>query len=76
MPEGVVTLFTSRGWGFAKPDDPIPGLGGRDLILHPEHLERCGIVDGLKQGDRISFTVGEKPGSGGRIEARNVRRVP
>ena len=49
---GTVKFFNfSKGFGFVQPAD-----GSKDVFLHVSALERAGI-NGLNEGDKISFVV-------------------
>jgi len=50
MSEGTVKFFNdSKGFGFITPDD-----GGKDVFVHAN-----GLVDEIKDGDKVSYDVEE-----------------
>ncbi|MAZ38167.1 MAG: cold-shock protein [Crocinitomicaceae bacterium] len=50
MSEGTVKFFNdSKGFGFITPDD-----GGKDVFVHAN-----GLVDEIKDGDKVSYGVEE-----------------
>ncbi len=54
MAEGTVKRLTDRGFGFI-------GTGeGRDIFFHMSAVEGVSF-DQLREGQRVSFTVGEGP---------------
>ena len=57
MPIGTVKFFnTEKGFGFIQPED-----GSKDVFVHISAVERSGL-DGLKEGQRVSFDVVEERG--------------
>lgn len=58
--EGIVKFFNfDKGYGFIKPD-----AGGPDVFVHVSALQSSGI-DGLNEGQRVSFDVEpDKKGKG------------
>ena len=52
MSSGTVKFFNnSKGFGFINPDD-----GGKDVFVHSN-----GLIDNIKDGDKVSFDVEETP---------------
>lgn len=53
MKTGTIKFFNaSKGYGFIKQDeDP-----GKDLFVH-----QSGLIDRVKQDDRVSFEIGDSP---------------
>lgn len=52
MPQGVVKFFNaSKGFGFISPDDGSP-----DIFVHVSALHDSGL-DGVSEGDQVSFEV-------------------
>jgi len=50
MTQGTVKFFNdSKGFGFITPDD-----GGKDVFVHAN-----GLVDEIKDGDKVSYDVEE-----------------
>lgn len=58
---GVTKWFSDKkGFGFITPEG-----GGPDVFVHSSEVEKSGLVDGLSEGERISFeTVPGKSGKG------------
>ena len=53
MATGIVKWFNiKKGFGFIQPDD-----GGKDVFVHITALQRAGIVNGLNEGQRISYDL-------------------
>jgi CspA family cold shock protein len=69
MPRGVVKFFNSaKGFGFISPDD-----GGSDVFVHISALERSGL-DGLDDGDQVSFEI-EQDRRSGKSTAVDLQRL-
>ena len=67
MPTGKIKWFNpTKGYGFIENDD-----GGKDVFLHISALETAGI-DNLKEGEAISFEIGENRG---KENAINIQKV-
>ena len=67
MTIGKIKWFNpSKGYGFIEND-----AGGKDVFLHISALEEAGI-DTLKEGEEISFDIGENKG---KENAINVKKV-
>ena len=63
MNNGTVKFFNnSKGFGFIVPDD-----GERDVFVHAN-----GIIDEIKEGDKVTFEIEESPKG---LNAINVRVV-
>ncbi len=46
----------SKGYGFIT----VPG-NRKDVFVHANELQRCGITRPLKEGEAISFVVSDRP---------------
>ena len=56
MPVGTVKWFNkTKGYGFIVPDG-----GDKDVLVHITEIEKAGM-QGLNEGQRISFGVMEAP---------------
>jgi CspA family cold shock protein len=67
MPTGKVKFFNNdKGFGFITPDD-----GGADVFVHVSALQ---YGDGLKEGQSVSFDVGQDRKTG-KSKAENVRSL-
>jgi CspA family cold shock protein len=66
MAEGTIKRLTDKGFGFIETGD-----GGKDMFFHMSACEDCQF-DELREGQRVSFNVGQGP-KGPRAE--NVRVV-
>ena len=67
MNNGKIKWFNpTKGYGFIEND-----AGGKDVFLHISALEEAGI-DTLKEGEEISFDIGENKG---KENAINVKKV-
>ena len=60
MSQGTIKrLVTDKGFGFITPDDKADLPAGKeDLFFHTTAVVG-GTIDGLKEGQRVSYTVGE-----------------
>ena len=58
MQEGTVAKKTDRGFGFIKIDGAAEGT--KDLFFHSEALKNISFEE-LKEGDKVSFEIGESP---------------
>ena len=66
--QGKVKFFNeTKGFGFIAPDG-----GGNDVFVHITELKNSHL-DGLSEGDIVSFTKGE--GRGGKSQAENIEIV-
>jgi len=65
MAEGTIKRITTKGFGF------IEDGSGEDMFFHSTSVEG-GNFDQLREGQRVSYTVGEGP-KGPRAE--NVRAI-
>lgn len=65
MAEGTIKRITTKGFGF------IENESGTDMFFHSSSLEGVSY-DELREGQRVSYTVGQGP-KGPRAE--NVRLV-
>lgn len=43
-----------KGYGFIR----LPG-GELDIFVHANQLRKAGILDGLKEGERLAFKIGK-----------------
>ena len=67
MPTGKIKWFNpNKGYGFIENDD-----GVKDVFLHISALETAGI-DTLREGQAISFEIGENKG---KENAINIKKV-
>tara|TARA_B100001109_G_scaffold55171_1_gene44506 strand:+ start:626 stop:823 length:198 start_codon:yes stop_codon:yes gene_type:complete len=63
MNNGTVKFFNnSKGFGFIVPDD-----GEKDVFVHAN-----GLIDEIKEGDKVTFEIEESPKG---LNALNVRVV-
>lgn len=63
MPQGTIKTITDRGFGFITPDD-----AREDVFFHQSAVVGT-TFDRLRQGDRVTYTVGQDPrGKGPRAE--------
>jgi len=63
MPSGTIKFFNgAKGFGFIAPDD-----GGSDIFVHISAVERSGL-DGLNEGDQVTFEV-ERDRRSGKVAA-------
>lgn len=46
----------SKGYGFIKPTN-----GGPDVFVHANELRNCGLLGGVKEGDRVSYVTDKRP---------------
>ena len=54
--QGTVKFFnTTKGFGFIAPED-----GSKDVFVHITAIQRSGL-EGLKDGDKVSFVVEADP---------------
>ena len=58
MKEGTVIKKNDKGFGFIKVDGAPDG--SKDLFFHSNELRNISF-DELKEGDRVSFEVGDSP---------------
>jgi len=58
MREGTVVKKNDKGFGFIKVDGSNDG--DKDLFFHSNELKNISF-DELKEGDKVSFEVGESP---------------
>ena len=59
MMNGTVKFFnSSKGFGFIQPED-----GSNDVFVHVSALQNHGI-DGLQEGDKVSFNTAMNERSG------------
>ena len=67
MSNGKIKWFNpTKGYGFIEND-----AGGKDVFLHVSALEQAGI-DTLKEGDAVSFDIGEDKG---KENAINITKI-
>jgi len=67
MTIGKIKWFNpTKGYGFIEND-----AGGKDVFLHISALEKAGI-DTLKEGEEVSFDIGENKG---KENAINIKKV-
>ena len=63
MSNGTVKFFNdSKGFGFITPEED-----GKDVFVHAN-----GLVDGIKEGDKVSYDVEESPKG---LNATNVKVI-
>ena len=62
----IARLFPDRVFGFIHCE-----ADARDYFFHQAQLENCTFGQ-LKEGDTLSFTLGESP-KDGKIEAQEIR---
>jgi CspA family cold shock protein len=55
MQQGTITRLTDKGFGFIKAD----GMD-KDLFFHSNELVGVSFDD-LREGDKVTFEVGESP---------------
>jgi CspA family cold shock protein len=68
---GVVKFFnTDKGYGFVKRDD-----GQGDVFIHVTDVKASGLEDGLGDGDRVEFDLGEGRNGKGH-KATNIKLLP
>jgi len=62
MSQGTIKrLVTDKGFGFITPDDKAELPAGKeDLFFHTTAVVG-GTIDALKEGQRVSYTVGDGP---------------
>ena len=66
MPTGKIKWFNpTKGYGFIEKE------GDKDVFLHVSALEEAGITT-LKEGEEISFDIGENKG---KENAINIKKV-
>ena len=67
MTTGKIKWFNpTKGYGFIEND-----TGGKDVFLHVSALEEAGI-ETLKEGQAISFEIGENKGKENAINIKTV----
>ena len=67
MAIGKVKWFDARkGFGFIQPE-----AGGKDVFVHISAVERSGM-DGLAEGQRLSYEVAEKRGKPAAVNLKNA----
>ena len=67
MTTGKIKWFNpAKGYGFIE-----KAAGGKDIFLHISALEQAGI-DTLKEGEEVSFDIGENKG---KENAINIKKV-
>lgn len=66
MQEGTIARLTDKGFGFIKREGQE-----KDLFFHSNEL--VGVTfDALREGDRVSFEVGESPKGPNAIKVSKV----
>jgi cold shock protein len=69
MTQGTVKWFNDKkGYGFIQPDDGSP-----DIFVNINAVERAGM-QGLNEGQKISFQVFPNPNTG-KSSAENLRAI-
>ena len=58
MKEGTVIKKNEKGFGFIKVDGAPDG--SKDLFFHSNELRNISF-DELKEGDKVSFEIGDSP---------------
>ena len=67
MTTGKIKWFNpTKGYGFIEKED-----GGKDIFLHVSALEEAGI-DTLREGEAVSFEIGENKG---KDTAINIKKI-
>ena len=67
MSVGTVKWFNSqKGYGFIQPQD-----GSKDVFVHISAVERSGM-DGLAEGQRLSYEVAEQRGKPAAVNLKNA----
>ena len=67
MATGTVKWFNStKGYGFIMPED-----GSKDVFVHISAVERSGM-DGLAEGQKLSFEVAEQRGKPAAVNLKNA----
>ncbi|MGI9379097.1 MAG: cold-shock protein [Methyloligellaceae bacterium] len=62
---GTVKFFnTSKGYGFIEPED-----GSKDIFVHISAVQNSGL-QGLNEGDKVSFETEDDPRGRGKQIAR------
>ena len=65
---GTVKFFnTQKGFGFIAPDD-----GEKDVFVHITAVQQSGL-DGLADGDKVSFVVEDDPRGRGK-QATDIQK--
>lgn len=68
MATGTVKWFNkTKGYGFIQPED-----GGKDVFVHISAVEAAGILNAMKEGQRLSYELQENRG---RTNAVNLQVV-
>lgn len=58
--QGTVKWYSAeKGYGFITPD-----AGGPDVFLHVREVEKAGLRDAPRDGDRLSFETVANPRNG------------
>ena len=67
MAKGTVKWFNpTKGYGFIK-----PAVGDKDVFVHISAVERSGM-DGLAEGQRISYEIAEQRGKAAAVNLKNA----
>lgn len=68
MTTGTVKWFnTTKGYGFIQPDE-----AGADVFLHVTTLSKSGIMNGVNEGQKVSYEVVT---FNGKTSAANVQLI-
>ena len=54
--QGIIKKLTDKGYGFIAPDGE-----NKELFFHLSDLADGLLFDDLKEGDEVSFDMGESP---------------
>ena len=69
MQNGTVIKKNEKGFGFIKVDGAPEG--SKDLFFHSNELQNISF-DELKEGDKVSFEIGESPKGPNAIQVTKI----
>jgi CspA family cold shock protein len=69
MQEGTVIKKNDKGFGFIKVDGS--NAGDKDLFFHSNELKNISF-DELREGDKVSFSIGESPKGPNALEVSKI----